>query len=97
VDTETQPAQVQRTVTIATRAGLHARPAATVAKTAANLPIVVQIAKDGNAVDARSLLLLLSLGAEQGDTVTLSAAGDGAAEAVDALARLLLTEPDEDS
>lgn len=95
MDTDTQPGLVQRTVTIATRAGLHARPAAAVAKTAATLPTVVQIAKDGDAVDARSLLLLLSLGAEQGDTVTLTASGVGAAEAVDALAELLLTEPDE--
>lgn len=89
MSTDTAGTTVERDVVIASRVGLHARPAAAVAKAAADLPVVVRIAKGGDPVDARSLLSLISLGAEQGDTVTLSAEGDGAAEAVDRLAALL--------
>ena len=84
---------VEREVTIASRVGLHARPAATVAKAAADLPVVVYIAKDGTPpVDTRSILSLISLGAEQGDSVRLTAEGDGAEAAVDAIAHLLETD-----
>jgi phosphocarrier protein HPr len=85
---------IERAVTIRSRVGLHARPAAAVAKAAAEQPVVVYIAKDGTPVDTRSILSLISLGAEQGDTVTLTADGDGAEAAVDALARLLETDHD---
>lgn len=87
---------VTRDVVIASRVGLHARPAAAVAKAAAGLPATVHIAKGGDPVDARSLLSLISLGAEQGDTVTLSAEGEGAEESVDALAALLETDHDDE-
>lgn len=89
---------VERNVTIASRVGLHARPAATVAKAAAALPVVVYIAKDGTSpVDTRSILSLISLGAEQGDMVTLTAEGEGAEAAVDALAQLLESDHDSDA
>jgi phosphocarrier protein HPr len=85
---------VERKVVIASKVGLHARPAATVAKAAGGLPAVVRIAKDGDPVDARSLLSLISLGAEGGDTVILSSSGEGAQEAVDTLAELLVSDLD---
>jgi phosphocarrier protein HPr len=85
---------VERQVTIASRVGLHARPAAAVVKAAGELPTIVRIAKDGDPVDARSMLSILSLGAEQGDTVTLSAEGPGASEAVATLAALLESDLD---
>jgi phosphotransferase system HPr (HPr) family protein len=44
---------------------------------------------DGKAVDARSMLSVLSLGAKQGTEVTLEAAGERADEALDTLADLL--------
>lgn len=80
---------VRRSVTITTEAGLHARPASLVAKAAAGLPAVVFVAKGDTRADARSILALLSLGADQGDTVTLEADGAGAEESVDVLAALL--------
>lgn len=83
---------VERTVTVGSPVGLHARPAKLVAAAAADLPAVVHIATDGDPVDARSLLSLLALGAEHGDTVTLTAAGEGAAESVDALAELIAAD-----
>jgi phosphocarrier protein len=52
--------------------------------------VPVKIAKDGKPpVNAASLLSLLTLGAEFGDEVTLSAEGEGAETALDGLAEML--------
>jgi phosphocarrier protein len=85
----------QRQVTIASKVGLHARPAAIFAKAAAAAPVPVQIAKEGAPVNARSVLSLLTLGAEYGDVVTLYAEGDGAEAVLDDLAGLLGRDLDE--
>jgi len=85
----------ERTVKIASASGLHARPASIFTKAAAEQPAPVSIAKDGGpAVQASSILSLMTLGAVQGDEVTLRAEGDGAEEAVAALAELLETDLD---
>jgi len=80
----------QRTVTVGSASGLHARPAALFVKAAAVAPARVKIrVGDGRAVDARSMLSVLSLGAKKGTVVTLEAEGDHAGPAVDELAALL--------
>ena len=84
-----------RTAVIASSVGLHARPAALFAKEAASTGLPVTIAKeDGNPVDARSILLVMALGAKCGETVTLSAEGEGAEEALDSLVELLSRDLD---
>ncbi|WP_258950553.1 HPr family phosphocarrier protein [Lentzea californiensis] len=86
----------ERRVTVASKVGLHARPAALLAKAAADQPVAVSIAKDGGeAVDAASVLGLMTLGAMHGDEVVLSAEGDGADAALDAIAELIATDHDE--
>ncbi|MFD4638690.1 MULTISPECIES: HPr family phosphocarrier protein [Lentzea] len=86
----------ERRVTVASKVGLHARPAALLAKAAADQPVTVSIAKDGGeAVDAASVLGLMTLGAMHGDEVVLSADGDGADAALDAIAELIATDHDE--
>lgn len=87
----------ERTVTIASRVGLHARPAAIFVKAASEQPVKVSIVKVGSGVDpvdASSILGIMTLGAEFGDDVLLSADGAGADEALDALAALLATDLD---
>ncbi|MPZ72764.1 MAG: HPr family phosphocarrier protein [Nitriliruptorales bacterium] len=91
---ETSAGPVTNDVVVGSRVGLHARPAALVAQAAAAQPVIVQIAKDGAPVQARSVLSLISLGAKCGDTVTLSAEGDGAPAAVAALAELIARDLD---
>lgn len=88
---------MERRVTVVSRVGLHARPASLFVQAAARQPVRVLIAKDGGrAVDARSILAVLTVNARCGDTVVLSADGDGdgAEEALDALAALLATDYD---
>lgn len=85
----------QRVVSIGSRTGLHARPAATFVQAAAQAPVPVTIAVDGKPpVPARSLLGVLTLGAGYGDQVTLTAEGDQAETALEELAALLSKELD---
>lgn len=87
----------ERTVVLRSRSGLHARPAAIFVKAASRQPVPVRIRLgDGSPVDARSILSVLSLGAEQGATVTLEADGEGADEALTALAELLGRDLDDE-
>jgi phosphocarrier protein HPr len=91
-------AKVSRTIVVGSRVGLHARPAKLVAREAARQSVTVKIARDGiDPVEARSLLSLLAMGAKQGDQVTLSAEGDGADAAVDAVASLIEQDLDEET
>ncbi|UED86729.1 HPr family phosphocarrier protein [Streptomyces profundus] len=84
-----------RTAVVASAAGLHARPATLFVEAARGQPVRVTIARaDGPAVDAASILAVLALGASQGDAVTLSAEGEGADEALAALAAILETDAD---
>ncbi|HEY8373853.1 MAG TPA: HPr family phosphocarrier protein [Pseudonocardiaceae bacterium] len=87
----------QRRVTVASKVGLHARPAAVLAKAAASQPVRVTIQKDGGQpVDASSVLGLMTLGALHGDEVVLSAEGEGAEAALDALAALIASDLDQE-
>ncbi|HSU07616.1 MAG TPA: HPr family phosphocarrier protein [Pseudonocardia sp.] len=87
----------ERQVTIGSKVGLHARPASLFAKAVKNTGVPVKIAKNGQSpVNAASLLSLLTLGAEFGEQVTLSAEGEGAETALDELAAMLGRELDAD-
>jgi phosphocarrier protein len=85
----------ERRVTVASKVGLHARPAALLAKAAAEQPAKVTIRKgDGDPVEAGSVLGLMTLGAMHGDEVVLAAEGEGADAALDAVAALIETDHD---
>lgn len=84
-----------RTVTIGSRSGLHARPAALFAAAAAAAPLPVKINVDGRKpVPANSMLSVLSLGAKCGTPVTITAEGDSADAVLDDLAALLARDLD---
>ena len=84
-----------RTVTLASRVGLHARPAATFSRAAAATGLAVTLSvADSAPVNASSILAVMSLGVGFGQAVTLNAEGEGADEALDTLAALLATEQD---
>ena len=84
-------------VTVASKVGLHARPAALLAKAAAGQAVSVSIRKEGGEqVDAASVLGLMTLGAMHGDEVILSAEGAGADQALETVAALIATDHDQD-
>jgi len=82
--------RAEREVEVGTELGLHARPAATFAETAAGFRAALTVAKNGSEVDATSLLLLLTLDVRRGDRLVIRGTGDDAAAAVDRLAGLLV-------
>ncbi len=87
----------ERTVTVASSVGLHARPASLFAQAAAKAGVPVQLTSAaGKSVNAASILGVLSLGIGHGEEVTLSAEGDGADAALDTLAGLLGTDLDKE-
>lgn len=75
-------------VTIQNRAGLHARPAAMIVETANKYKSDVYIEKDGNQINAKSIIGILTLGASFKTLLTLSAEGEDEEEAVTVLAQL---------
>lgn len=81
---------VERRVTVGAEVGLHARPAAVFAQAAAKAPMPVTVARpDGESVDARSILAVLSLDVRGYEDVVLRAEGEGADGALDALAEVV--------
>lgn len=87
----------ERTVTVASSVGLHARPASLFAQAAAKVGVPVTLTSAaGKSVNAASILGVLSLGIGHGETVTLSADGDGADAALDSLAEVLGTDLDKE-
>jgi phosphocarrier protein len=81
--------RVSRTVLIGNRRGLHARASAKFVTLASAQPVELTVEKDGNAVTGTSIMGLMMLGAAMGDTITISAAGDGAEDAVLKLVELV--------
>ena len=80
---------ITRTVEITNKRGLHARASAKFVTLASTLPAKVEVEKDGARVVGTSIMGLMMLGAAIGDSVTISASGDGAEEAVAALTELV--------
>ena len=84
-------------VTILNRLGLHARPAALVAKAAAKFASDIKISPaNGTEADAKSILSLLMLGAPCGTVLKLSAVGADEKDAVQEIAGLFAAGFDED-
>lgn len=79
----------ERTVTIANRHGLHARPAAEFVKLAGTFRSDVLVSKDDLEVNGKSIMGMMMLAAEYGTTIIIRATGEDAAAAVDALSELV--------
>lgn len=74
---------------IRNRLGLHARAAALLVQTASQFDADITVAKDGQAVNGKSILGLMMLAAAQGACIEVSATGPQAAEALAAIERLI--------
>ena len=87
---------VSRTVLVTNRRGLHARASAKFVTLASGQPVELRVGKDGSEVTGTSIMGLMMLGAAMGDSITISAAGDGADAAVAALCGLVESKFGED-
>lgn len=75
---------------------MHARASAKFVKMAAGFDAEVRVSKDGQTVDARSIMGLMMLAAAPGCSIEIAAEGDEAEQAVAALADLVAARFDED-
>jgi len=85
-----------RTVEIVNKRGLHARASAKFVKTATGFDAEVRVTKDGQTVDARSIMGLMMLAAGPGCCIEIEAEGAQAEAAVAALEQLVAARFDED-
>jgi phosphotransferase system HPr (HPr) family protein len=88
--------QMTRIVTVSNRQGIHLRPANALATLAASFQASIEIVRDGIVADAKSILAIMTLTAEQGAELLLRAEGDDAHQALAALERLIVSGFGED-
>lgn len=82
--------QLQRTrqVMVSNPQGLHARPADMFARLALRFRSQINLVKESERVDGKSILSILTLAAMEGTKLSIEATGDDAEEALEALAAL---------
>jgi len=78
----------ERIVTIRNRAGMHARPAALLVKTASRFNSQVFIEKDEERVNGKSIMGVITLGATYDTPLKIIANGPDEEAALEAIARL---------
>jgi multiphosphoryl transfer protein len=76
---------VEQELAISLRQGLHARPAALIARRAKQLATPVFLTAHGRSADARSVVAIMALGVRHGDTICLRAGGNQAVQAMAAV------------
>jgi phosphocarrier protein HPr len=87
---------ISKTVEVVNKRGLHARASAKFVTLASQIDCQVEVEKDGTKVCGTSIMGLMMLGAAMGDTITISASGFGAEQAVEKLAGLVEAKFNED-
>ena len=87
---------VERDLAVTNRLGLHARAAAKLVHAAGAFSSQVYLAKDGEEVDAKSILGILLLAAAQGSEVTVRCEGADEQEALKAIVGLFADRFGED-
>ncbi|HET9212103.1 MAG TPA: HPr family phosphocarrier protein [Thermoanaerobaculia bacterium] len=88
---------IERETEIVNRLGLHARAAAKLVHTAGAYQARVTVAKDGEEVDAKSILGVLLLAAGQGSCITVRCDGQDEEDAMRAVTTLIANRFDEES
>ena len=78
-----------REFTIKNRLGIHARPAAKLAKTANEFESTIRVMKDGLEVNGKSIMGIMMLAAAQGNVIQVEAEGPDEKDAMKALADLI--------
>lgn len=81
--------QIQITVKITNSLGLHLRPASQLVKNASQFEdCEIVLTKDGQTVNAKSIMGVIMLAAEQGSELSIEATGERAEEAIESLTTL---------
>ncbi|GBG05505.1 phosphocarrier protein HPr [Lactobacillus rodentium] len=77
---------------ITAETGIHARPATLLVQTASKFNSDINLEYNGKTVNLKSIMGVMSLGVGQGADVTVTADGDDAKEAIEAIADTMKKE-----
>ena len=75
--------------TVTNKLGIHARPAAQFVKTASSFSCDIQVEKDDEQADGKSIMGLMMLAAGHGSVLTITTNGDDEDSALEALGGLI--------
>ncbi len=78
----------EKVVTVINPMGIHMRPADLISRAAGQFESYIEIEKDGQAIDGKSIMSILTLGATQGTQLNLRASGVDAQQAIETLSQL---------
>jgi len=84
--------KVTKPLTVVNKLGIHARPAAVFAKTANKFKADVFVEKDGETINAKSIMGLMMLAAGPGSKLLIVANGPDAEDAVKAIEELIASK-----
>lgn len=87
---------IEKEVEILNKLGLHARPCAKFVKLANTFRCEVWVTKDDDRVNGKSIMGLMMLAAGIGSRLKISCEGPDAAQALEAVEKLILSKFDED-
>lgn len=88
---------IEREAEIVNRLGLHARAAAKLVHTAGSFKSRITVVKNGEEVDAKSILGILLLAAAQGSTIVVRCEGQDEEDALNAVTGLIADRFGEES
>ena len=79
---------IEQDLKISNRLGLHARPAALIAQTAAKFESTVELTKDQVTINAKSIMGVMMLAAEFGSSIRITTDGADEEQAAQAIEKL---------
>lgn len=84
--------KLEKKLVVKNKLGLHARPAALFVQVANRFNADITVSKDDQVVNGKSIMGILTLAAETGSTIIITASGDDAHEAVLELEKVVSIE-----
>ena len=87
---------VEKLLTVKNRAGIHARPAAIIAQTANKFECEGMLARDDTAVNAKSIMGVITMAAGYNTVLTLRTEGTDEKEAADTIEALFNSKFEEE-
>jgi len=86
----------EKIITVANRAGIHARPSALLVQTTKNFKCNIFIEKNSDRINAKSIMGIITLGATYGTELKIIAEGEDEESAVDTLVKLFESKFEEE-
>ena len=87
---------IEKILIVRNSAGIHARPAAIIAKTAHKVASEIFLEKENSSVNAKSIMGVITMAAAYNTTITLKAEGADEKEAAEAILALFESKFEED-